>query len=93
MIANFKHRGLKRLYERGDGSRLPADHLRRIRFVLGLLDTAQTIGDMDIYALRLHQLKGDWNGCWAVTVRAQWRIVFRFEDGEARDVDYVDYHN
>ena len=43
-------------------------------------------------ALDLHALKGDLKGCWAVTVRANWRVIFRFEDGKALDVDLVDYH-
>jgi proteic killer suppression protein len=41
---------------------------------------------------RIHPLKGDYQGFWAVTVSGSWRIVFRFEEGDAFDVDYVDYH-
>ena len=92
MIAGFKHRGLKRLYERDDASQVGADLLERIRTILGRLDTAVTIDDMRIPSYRLHALKGDLKGFWAVTVRANWRIVFRFEDGAASDVDLVDYH-
>jgi proteic killer suppression protein len=47
---------------------------------------------MDVAGFRLHPLKGRFEGLWAVTVRANWRVVFRFEDGEASDLDYVDYH-
>jgi proteic killer suppression protein len=47
---------------------------------------------MDIPGYRLHALKGELHGCYAVTVSANWRVVFRFEHGEALDVDYVDYH-
>jgi proteic killer suppression protein len=46
---------------------------------------------MDLPGFRLHQLKGELKGFWAVTVRANWRVIFRFE-GDAEDVDYVDYH-
>jgi proteic killer suppression protein len=56
------------------------------------LDAAGTITDMDPPGFRLHSLKGAMKGQWAVTVRANWRIIFRFEDGEAFDVDYLDYH-
>ncbi len=43
-------------------------------------------------SFRLHALKGDLKGFWAVTVRANWRIIFRFENGDASDVELVDYH-
>jgi toxin HigB-1 len=47
---------------------------------------------MDLPAYRLHPLKGRMRGFWAVTVRANWRVIFRFAEGNAEDVDYVDYH-
>ncbi|MCP5109927.1 MAG: peptidase [bacterium] len=92
MIGSFRHRGLRRLYERGDTSRVRPDMLDRIRSILGRLDTAAAIQDMRIPSYRLHPLKGDLKGYWAVSVRANWRIIFRFEDGEVFDVDLVDYH-
>lgn len=93
MINNFKHKGLKLFYERGDGSKFPKEQQSRIKFILGLLDTAKVIEDIDVFQLRLHKLKGNFKGFWAVTVRAQWRIIFRFENGTAFDVNYIDYHN
>ncbi len=92
MILSFRHRGLRRLYEHDDGSRLPPDMVERIRRVLSFLDVAERIEDMDQPTFRLHQLRGDLKGAWAVTVRANWRIVFRFVDGNAEDVDFLDYH-
>lgn len=92
MIKSFQHRGLKRLYERGDGRRLPPDMVSRITEILALLDVADRIEDMDLRSLRLRPLTGTRKGQWAVTVRANWRIVFRFESGDAHDVDFVDYH-
>jgi proteic killer suppression protein len=47
---------------------------------------------MDIPGFRLHPLKGDMAGLWSVTVRANWRIIFRFKDGDVTDVDLIDYH-
>lgn len=91
MIKSFKHRGLKRFYERGDNRRLPPEMVGRIEEILGLLDVAVQIEDMDLPYLRLHALGGDRSGQWAVTVRANWRIVFRF-DAEPEDVDFLDYH-
>lgn len=92
MIESFRHKGLKRFFEDDDGRKLPPDMLERIRSILTLLDTATVIKDMDRPTLNLHPLKGDLKGFWAVTVRANWRIIFRFEDGVAEVVDFVDYH-
>jgi toxin HigB-1 len=92
MIESFRHKGLKRLFEDDDGRKLPPKILERIRSILTLLDSATVISDMNRPSLRLHSLKGDLKGFWAVTVHANWRIIFRFEDGSALDVDFVDYH-
>ncbi len=92
MIVGFRHKGLKRLYDDDDARGLSAQDLRRIRLILSILDAAQTIEGMNVHTFRLHPLKGDLKGRWAVTVRANWRIVFRFENGKAYDVDLVDYH-
>lgn len=92
MIRSFRHRGLKRAYERNDWTRIdPKDH-RRVAFILLNLDMAVRIEDLDIHGLRLHPLSGDRQGDWSLTVRSNWRITFRFEAGEPWDVDLVDYH-
>jgi len=57
-----------------------------------LLETAFTVEDMNIPGLKLHQLKGDMAGFYAVSISGNWRVIFRFEDGEAADVDLIDYH-
>lgn len=92
MIRSFRHRGLKRLYERGDASGIRPDLLDKVRTTLARLDAAQSVEGMRVPALRLHALKGDLKGCYAVTVKANWRITFRFEGGEAHDVELIDYH-
>jgi toxin HigB-1 len=66
--------------------------LRRIRQILTTLEAAQTIEGVRQPLFKLHPLKGDLKGFWAVTVHANWRIIFRFENGKAFDVDLVDYH-
>ena len=78
--------------ERGDGGRLPPDMVTRIALILSVIDTANTIDEIDLPSFRLHRLSGDRKGQWAVTVRANWRITFRFDAGQADDVDFVDYH-
>ena len=60
--------------------------------MLALMDAATTVEALDVQTFRLHQLKGDLKGFWSLTVRANWRVIFRFEDGNASDVDLVDYH-
>lgn len=92
MIVSFRHKGLKRLFEDGDGSGVNPQHVERMENILGLLDSAQKVEDMDLPSLRLHPLTGKLRGFWSVTVRANWRIVFRFEEGEAAGVDLLDYH-
>lgn len=92
MIASFKHRGLKHFYEQEDSRRFPRDLVNRIRAILVRLAVATTIEDMDVHEYHLHELKGDRKGTWSVTVRANWRITFQFEDGDAFDVNFEDYH-
>ncbi len=92
MIKSFKHRGLKRLYERGDRSGIRADLLETVERILSLLDTSTSPQSLDLPRFRLHALKGDLKGLWSVTVRANWRIIFRFESGDVFDVELVDYH-
>lgn len=92
MIRGFRHRGLKRLFERGDRAQVRPDLLDKIENILALLDRAENIEEMNLPGLRLHSLKGELRSFWAVTVRANWRIIWRFENGEAMDVDLVDYH-
>ena len=92
MIRSIRHKGLKRLYEEDDRRGVIAEHADKLRRILARLDAAKAVSDMDLPGYRLHALKGEWLGFCAVTVRANWRVVFRFEQGEASDVDCVDYH-
>ncbi len=92
MIKTFRHKGLRRLFEDDDGSALPPDMVARIRLILSTLHASEEIEGMNLPTFRLHRLKGDLKGIYAVSVRANWRIIFRFEDGNAFDVDFVDYH-
>jgi toxin HigB-1 len=92
MIESFRHKGLRRFYEEDDRRQLPHDMVERIRDILTALDAAETIEGLNRPSFRLHRLKGQLKGFWAVTVRANWRIIFRFANGKALDVDFVDYH-
>lgn len=92
MIRTFKHRGLKRLYERGDRSGIRPDLVDTVQEILTVLDGAATPQALNLPGYRLHPLKGDLQGFWSVTVRANWRIMFRFEGTGAFDVELIDYH-
>lgn len=92
MIRSFRHRGLKRLYERGERRHLRSDQVDKIKRILARLDEASDVSNMDLPGFRLHPLKGNFAGFWAVTVSANWRVLFRFADGHAHEVDLVDYH-
>ena len=92
LIESFKHRGLKRFVEQDDSRRLPRDMVARIKYLLTQLNAAEQIGDLDLHSFNLHELKGNRKGTWSITVRANWRITFRFKEGDAFDVDFEDYH-
>jgi proteic killer suppression protein len=83
VIRTFKHRGLKRLYEDGGPRGIRPDLLEAVEDILARLDQATEPQGMNIQGYRLHPLKGDRKGFWSVTVRANWRIIFRFR---AQDV-------
>ena len=91
MIRTIRHKGLKRLFEQDNPRGVNPEHADKLRDILVTLHAASTIAHMDLPEFRLHPLKGQMKGFWAVTVRANWRVIFRF-DNDAYDVDYVDYH-
>ncbi len=67
-------------------------HAKCLRLILGRLNVASLVKDMDLPGLRLHELTGNRNGTWSVTVSGNWRVTFRFEGGDAEVVNYEDYH-
>jgi toxin HigB-1 len=92
MIRSFRHKGLRRFYENDDHRGVNSQHREKLRDILARLDVATSPADMDFPGFRMHPLAGDWKGFFGVTVRANWRVVFRFEDGDAVEIDYLDYH-
>ena len=92
MITSFRHRGLQRLYERGDRSRINPTLVDKVETALGLLDVAETPEAVNLPGYRLHPLRGDWRGFWSIRVSGNWRLIFRFADRDVCDVDLVDYH-
>ena len=92
MIKSFRHRGLQRLYERGDSSRINPILVEKVETALGLLDVAETPEAVNLPGYRLHPLRGDLRGFWSIRVSGSWRLIFRFDDRDVCDVDLVDYH-
>lgn len=92
MIKSFRHKGLDRFYANGAKSGIQPSHAAKLRLQLAALDTARTIGDMDIPGYRLHALKGKDKGRWSIWVNGNWRLTFEFKDGDAYVLDYEDYH-
>ncbi|MFA6036640.1 MAG: type II toxin-antitoxin system RelE/ParE family toxin [Legionellales bacterium] len=92
MIKSFKHKGLRLFFETGSLASIQAKHKERLRLQLTALNTASVITDMDLPGYRLHPLKGPQKNLWSITVNANWRITFEFNDGDAYIVNYEDYH-
>ncbi len=93
MIKGFKNKRLKRFFEMDDARGLPSGQAQKISDVLGALDTAEAPAEVGLFpGWRLHPLKGDLKGFWRVTITGNWRLIFRFEAGDAFDVDLTDYH-
>ena len=92
MILNFKHKGLKRLYEADSTRGVRHDHVNKLRNILARLDVAIQPEDLTIPGFRLHRLKGKRKETWSIKVSANWRVTFRFLGDNVADVDYEDYH-
>ena len=92
MIKSFAHKGLEKYFLTGNAAGVQATHGKKLRLILAQLDKAKTIDDMDIPTLHLHELKGTRKGIWSVIVQANWRVAFRFVEGDAEIVNYEDYH-
>lgn len=92
MIKSFTHKGLWKFFETASTAGIQAKHAPKLRLILSALDAAESVEQMGLPGLRLHPLKGARRGQWSVTVSGNWRVIFRFEDGDAYVVDYLDYH-
>ncbi|MBL4571924.1 MAG: type II toxin-antitoxin system RelE/ParE family toxin [Gammaproteobacteria bacterium] len=92
MIKTFKHKGLEKYFTSGSMSGIQANHASKISDQLAFLHAAQSIEDINKPGYQLHELKGKLKGHWSISVSGNWRIVFRFIDGDAYVVNYEDYH-
>ena len=92
MIKSFKHKGLKRFYEKGETKGIQAKHVKRLTVILQRLDAAKQADDLKLPGMDFHPLKGDRKGYYSVSVNGNWRIIYQFEGEHAVLIDYVDYH-
>ena len=92
MIVSFVHKGLERFYKTGSASGIQSNHIKKLKLILSNMDQAESMDDMDLPGLRLHELKGSRKGVWSVTVSGNWRVTFRFTGKDIEIVNYEDYH-
>jgi len=92
MISSIRNKGLKLLFEKGDASKLPAENLAKITLILTRLDAITNPQEMNYPGADFHQLQGNLQDFYSVKVRANWKIIFRFDGEDVVDVDYLDYH-
>lgn len=92
MIKNFRHKGVEAFYSTGSKAGIQAKHAQRLRLLLARLDAAREPRDMNLPGLKLHKLTAHLKDFWAVEVSGNWRLVFKFENQNVIDVDYLDYH-
>ena len=92
MILSFRHKGLEAFFLTGSKAGIQTVHAKRLRELLTALNVAHGPQDMGRPSWRLHELRGDRAGFYAVTVQANWRLVFRFDGDDVELVDYLDYH-
>ena len=92
MIRTFRHKGLQRFFEKGDRSKIKPDHRKRVHLILTILNAAKDIQDINYPGSNLHRLTGEFESFWSVNISGNWRLIFKFEDGDVCDLDYLDYH-
>jgi len=92
MITSFRHKGLEAFFRSGTQAGIQPIHAKRLREMLTALNAAAGPEDLARPSWRLHGLSGDRAGFLAMTVQANWRLVFRFEGGNVELLDYLDYH-
>ena len=92
-IRSFRHKGLQRLARNGDARKVPAAFVDKLQVMLTAIDTAATAAEVEAFpGWRLHRLTGDLKGFYSLTVSRNLRLIFRFEDGDAFELDLTDYH-
>lgn len=92
MIQTFKNKVLENFFKENINKGVPPNLEKKIRIRLEVIDSALVIEDIRLPGYDLHELKGDRKGTWSIKVSGNWRITFKFEDGDVYDVNLEDYH-
>ena len=92
MILDFRDKRLEDFLKLGKTKGLNAAHIKKLRFILAALDEASSPDDLQMPGFRLHPLIENLKGYWAITVAANWRVIFQFKGNDVTYVDLVDYH-
>ena len=92
MIKSFKHKGLEKFYKTGNTKGIQAIHAKKLKQLLSMLEAMTTTDDLKLPSLRFHQLQGDKQNLYSITVQANWRLTFEFDNENVHILDYTDYH-
>ncbi len=92
MIKSFKHKGLKKFFYSGDVSGIQAEHKAKLTVILSAIQASKSVNALNVPMFRLHELKGNLKEYYSIRINGNWRITFKFEDGDAYILDYQDYH-
>lgn len=92
MIISWKHKGLRDFFENGSMKHIQSSHSQRLKIILQRLDAAINADDLNLPGMNFHKLKGNKKEYYAVSVSGSWRVIYKFEDGNALSVDYLNYH-
>jgi len=93
MIRSFRDKHTELLFNRNKPGRYPSEIIRRAKRKLNLIDAADTIHDLKVPpGNRLEQLSGNRDGQWSIRINQQWRICFEWRNGDAYNVEIIDYH-
>lgn len=92
MIKSWKHKGLRKFFEKGSTAGIVVNHVNRLTILLGVLNEAECLNDLSLPSFQLHPLTGDRKGIWSVSVSGNWRLTFEFVDGHVYILNYEDYH-
>ena len=92
MIKNFRHKGLQLFFETGKKSGINNEHVKRLRLLLANLNACSDLREMNVPGYRFHKMKGKEKEYYSLTISGNWRILFKFDGKNVKDVDYLDYH-
>jgi proteic killer suppression protein len=92
MLRSFRHAGIEKFFKTGSKAGIQPAHAAKLSIQLYALDAARSSTDLNVPGWRLHPLKGDLEGHWAIKINGNWRLTFKFEGEDAVLVDYQDYH-